>query len=658
MNNNVQMESNNTKQLKDKKKKIMNKKDAYRQKIIGYFDEIITDIYSRSHGSKHKADEQPLQKKDNNPIVTINGQNIMIHDQKKKLVSYLLNLLGLEKDFNMDNLKLMSLFNIYLSELDDKSFDNYFDEIKKKTDKTLLFSGHGGLNNNDLTILVPEDTYIITITDINKSIYSKHLFDLVKFFKSEKPILTDDKNNLSDEFKLLGNIINNIDSTANFKLHRPGSTISEMTLLFTINKEFKETIYQDNMYGYLMKSEDKINSLYFKKLGITNDQTAMHLNINYISLSGLVKLYGKGVYIIFACRHSTVNEMQAISNNENNIELRTKQTFENKIKIIKKHVDSTNIKTNSEKYKAIKEKITEITKELIRIRESYKEDNIKFYSRNFELSSKYFIDIYNNYFKFKKFMLNIFSCILYYQQLILNNNKLLDIGSKLELVKIYDYFYIINMYLSYNETYDFCKLINYLKVNKFNSSENQVDNEISKISREMVDIMIDNVIKSDFELKIHILNLIKGVDNILYQKILSKYNNIIYILLSEYIDKYFKSDNDYFLLDKGANINIEYACFNRGLFVKYMIDNTRDLKLGYNKMKDEINAYLGKIVKEYKLNYNTENYDLSVIYKLLLQKITSQMKNSTMKRLGTRRRTRRSKKKPVKSIDIKSFLSN
>lgn len=125
--------------------------------------------------SLHKSMEEYIKEK----------LKIKIEDEFSALSNCLFNNFESNETFDSCNKKL-SKYYLKISELKTiEQFENMFEPLRKKKDKTALVSAHGSLMQTNLTILVPEDTYIITMTDVNNTIVGSVISNIYDFLKDD-----------------------------------------------------------------------------------------------------------------------------------------------------------------------------------------------------------------------------------------------------------------------------------------------------------------------------------------------------------------------------------------------------------------------------------------------------------------------------------------
>lgn len=419
-------------------------------------------------------------------------------------------ILSVIKNFKNDKKEIneiLSNFYLKVSSLkkDKTEFKEMFKPLQDKIHKTVFVSAHGGFDYSSLTILVPENTYIITLTDVDNSISAYLSHEIYKFLVNQGAGLFRMSKSTPDKVKLdkvvadLNHFLNkHHEKEINFKLHRPNETISDYKLEFNEEEIYDTIIHQDYFNGYLLVEniKDVTHSRMFNNYSIKNSEGII-VNCNYTTLSGLLELFGKGVYIIFSCRAYASPEASYWSNGEttNNSNSNTNNNNPNS-KTVKNNTLSRQLKTQRLKKLSVrktkKKNVTEPKKlsfnelpdslnknskkqsQKLQIREVIKKEmqnkKLLSYFEQINLESKNLsLDVFLKYYNFKIFFINILTIIIYLHYQIKNTDN-----------NNFRYYNALYIYLYYSDSYDYINFINYIlnvDLNFLNSLNND-DNDL------------------------------------------------------------------------------------------------------------------------------------------------------------------------------------
>jgi hypothetical protein len=249
------------------------------------------------------------------------------------------------KFINLQN--MMNKYDLNLSDIPD--YNDFINSYPKLNNQVCLISGHGSTNNSK-TFIIPNNTYIITFTNIGRVLFlSSYMITRAFIYNNHREIkeLIDKKkyNELKKLLSKLNNklsIVSDSSDNINVKLHIPGMTITDTYISFYENGDKIKVSYTNQYMGYKIYNKDSIHND-MNAFTIINKNMAKH-TMNNAYTSTIIKLMGPGIYLFNYCRSGADEENLILSQNNHN---------NNRIKYKKKILEK-DIKYSLKKQKQLK----------------------------------------------------------------------------------------------------------------------------------------------------------------------------------------------------------------------------------------------------------------------------------------------------------------
>lgn len=367
--------------------------------------------------------------------------------------------------------KLNELLKIYGCFIEKEiTLDKFIEKCDKVNGNVCLVYAHGNLSDNG-TILLPEKTVVITFTYIGDVIKKKIFIKLEKFLFTYYDKIKEYIINYLEtgtNFEKLKKLLNNLNlllktsddiGSLNIRIHMPDDTISDMFLEFkeTSNDQFKEDKFS-SYFGYkIFDHKSKYDKL--KKLSFINDNGSKYI-VNECRLSTFLKLMGKGIYFLIACRDNSSVDQVIESNNENveqhsNIRLeRLSSSFNKKMNNLSTDNSNENIQTNieimSKKYQELIPTFFKYIREKKKTSEADYDSRKKLFDKHFNMVTNYEINNMLRVNIFNIYVYNIFNLLIFLYCILLSCNLDDDTKKKIKaddsrLMVLY-YIYNINTF--------------------------------------------------------------------------------------------------------------------------------------------------------------------------------------------------------------------